>query len=66
MHCRRCAILAWLQRQAEPVTAEHLANVWGVSPRTARRYLRHWEAHGAASVVKFGKSMQWTAAKEVA
>ena len=60
--CKRCTILAWLARQPEPVTAEALAERWGVSVRTARRYLNRWERAGAARVTKFGRAMRWGAA----
>ena len=61
-HCKRCTILAWLSRQPEPVTADTLAKSWGLSARTARRYLNRWEQAGAARVIKFGRAMRWEAA----
>lgn len=61
-HCKRCAILEWMRAQGSPVTAEALADQWSISPRTARRYLSHWEKHGAARVVRFSRAMYWEAA----
>ena len=60
--CKRCTILAWLAKQPEPVTAVDLAARWGLTDRTARRYLNRWEQAGAARVVRFGRAMRWEAA----
>ena len=60
-HCRPCTILAWLGQQPKPVTAEQLGDHWGVSTRTARRWLRNWEKAGVVMIAQHGKTLQWRA-----